>query len=56
VLAGVAMTAATVFFGVPAFGAPSQVSFEPAKVPVVFSATGTGGAPVTVQADVSAFK
>jgi hypothetical protein len=52
VLAAVGVTAAVVLFGVPAFAAPSQVTFEPAKVPVVFSATGTGGGPFTVQADV----
>jgi hypothetical protein len=38
----------------PAFGGPSVVNFEPAKVPVVFSATGTAGGPFTVQSDVIA--
>jgi hypothetical protein len=51
-LAGVGVTAAAVLFGGPAFAAPSQVTFEPAKVPVVFSATGTAGGPISVQADV----
>jgi len=53
-LAAVGVTAAAVLFGVPAFGAPSQVTFEPAKVPVVFSVTGTEGGPFPVQAEVIA--
>jgi len=45
---------AAVLFGVPAFGGPSQVNFEPAQVPVVFSATDSAGGPFTIQADVMA--
>ncbi len=41
-------------FGVPAFGAASQGTFEPAKVPVFLSATGAGGGPFPVQVDVLA--